>query len=155
VCAFLRLVGGSGARRGLLRGRILGELRIPWPTHPHYQHRAIIDLFTPKYTTDVIEFGVLPCLIMFLNSASEKLYDLQPHRLLLHLKGCISKTGFETPQRSTVFSTLYFCEQKGIYCTLKDIEDVFHIPTTTSSEIVICIRNSRVVTFWVVRTRNS
>lgn len=43
---------------------------------------------------------------------------------------------FETPHRSAVLATTYFCQVIGYHCTLKHIDKVFNVPTTTSSNII-------------------
>lgn len=49
----------------------------------------------------------------------------------------------ETPQRSAVLSTLYFCEVKGIACNLAEIREVFNIPESTASNIIKSKRAQR------------
>jgi hypothetical protein len=43
---------------------------------------------------------------------------------------------FKTPHRSAVLATTYFCQMMGYHCTLNHIEEVFNVPTTTSSNII-------------------
>ncbi|KAF2242068.1 hypothetical protein BU26DRAFT_164629 [Trematosphaeria pertusa] len=49
----------------------------------------------------------------------------------------------ETPQRSAVLSTLYFCEVKGIPCNLSEIREVFKVPESTSTDILSLKRARR------------
>jgi len=49
----------------------------------------------------------------------------------------------ETPQRSAIFAVLYYCEKKGIHCTLQDLQDTFNIPISTSSRVLASRRARR------------
>ena len=49
----------------------------------------------------------------------------------------------ETPQRSAIFAVLYYCEKKAIHCKLQDLQDVFNIPTSTSSNVLASRRARR------------
>jgi len=51
----------------------------------------------------------------------------------------------ETPQRSAIFAVLYYCEKKAIHCKLQDLQDVFNIPTSTSSDVLASRRARRLL----------
>ena len=50
----------------------------------------------------------------------------------------------ETPQRSVIHSVVWFYQCKKIRCKLDDIDDVFDIPTSTSSNVIASKRCWRV-----------